>query len=93
MSPVRRQSRRPFGWCSADVMEVRIPKLGVSMSEGTLVEWLGSDGETVAAGAPIYLLETDKVESEIESPMGGVVRLLVPHGETYAVGTLIAELT
>lgn len=72
--------------------EIRIPKLGVAMTEGTLVEWLVVDGEAVSLGAPIYRLETDKVENEIEAPVDGTVRLIAEAGESYAVGTVIATI-
>ena len=52
---------------------LNIPKLGVSMTEGTLVEWLVADGATVDAGDVIYRLETDKVENDVEAPVAGVV--------------------
>jgi pyruvate/2-oxoglutarate dehydrogenase complex dihydrolipoamide acyltransferase (E2) component len=71
---------------------IRIPKLGVGMSEGTLVQWLVEDSATVAAGDLLYQLETDKVENEIEAPAAGVIRLLAPAGEVYPVGTQIAEI-
>jgi pyruvate/2-oxoglutarate dehydrogenase complex dihydrolipoamide acyltransferase (E2) component len=71
---------------------ISIPKLGVAMTEGSLVEWLVEDGATVAAGEPLYLLETDKVENEIEAPTSGVVRVMVAAGAVYPVGTKIAEI-
>ena len=74
-------------------MEIRIPKLGVSMTEGVLVEWLVEDGDPVSCGTPIYRLETDKVENDIEAPAPGVIRLVAVAGETYSVGTLVAELS
>ena len=46
---------------------ISIPKLGVSMTEGTLVEWLVSDGQQVQAGDVLYRIETDKVENDIEA--------------------------
>ena len=46
---------------------INIPKLGVSMTEGTLVEWLVSDGDQVSEGQPLYVIETDKVENEVEA--------------------------
>ena len=73
-------------------MEIRIPKLGVAMTEGTIVQWLVDDGAAVAAGEPLYVLETDKVENEIESPTTGVVRIVGTPGEVYDVGTLIATI-
>ena len=73
-------------------MNICIPKLGVAMTEGTIVEWLVADGATVAAGQPIYVLENEKVENEIEAPVAGVVRLVATAGEVYGVGTLIATI-
>ncbi len=71
---------------------ISIPKLGVSMTEGTLVEWLVVDGQTVAAGDLLYRVETDKVENEIEAPVAGVVRITGEEGETYDVGTQIGSI-
>ena len=71
---------------------ISIPKLGVSMTEGTLVEWMVSDGQQVRAGDVLYRLETDKVENDIEAPVAGVVRLTGVAGETYEVGTQIGTI-
>jgi pyruvate/2-oxoglutarate dehydrogenase complex dihydrolipoamide acyltransferase (E2) component len=72
--------------------EINIPKLGVAMTEGTLVEWAVPDGSAVEAGQVIYTLETDKVENEMEAPVAGILRHHGEEGETYPVGTLIAEI-
>lgn len=74
-------------------MELRIPKLAVSMTEGTLTEWLVEDGTAVDAGTPLYVIETDKVETEVEAPVAGTIRILVPAGDTHPVGALIAEMS
>ena len=71
---------------------INIPKLGVSMSEGTLVEWLVEDGEQVTEGQLLYRIETDKVENDVEAPISGVVRITGEEGETYAVGDPIGEI-
>lgn len=71
---------------------ISIPKLGISMTEGHLTEWHVQDGETVAAGALLYTLETDKTENEIEAPVGGVVHIHAVAGETYPVGTQIGHI-
>jgi pyruvate/2-oxoglutarate dehydrogenase complex dihydrolipoamide acyltransferase (E2) component len=71
---------------------IKVPKLGVTMEEGTLSSWLVQDGEKVAVGQPLYVLETDKVEQEVDSSAEGVVHHLVEAGETLAVGTPIAEI-
>jgi pyruvate/2-oxoglutarate dehydrogenase complex dihydrolipoamide acyltransferase (E2) component len=62
------------------------------MSEGTLVEWLVSDGDAVQAGDILYRIETDKVENEIEAPVAGTVRITGVEGETYDVGTQIGSI-
>jgi pyruvate/2-oxoglutarate dehydrogenase complex dihydrolipoamide acyltransferase (E2) component len=71
---------------------INIPKLGVSMSEGTLIEWLVPDGSTVSEGQEIYRLETDKVENDVESPASGTLRITGIEGEIYAVGDSIGEI-
>lgn len=69
--------------------EVRLPQLGFSVSEGTLVEWLVRDGERVSVGAALFSLENDKALQEIESPAAGTLRILRQAG-TYEVGELLA---
>jgi pyruvate dehydrogenase E2 component (dihydrolipoamide acetyltransferase)/2-oxoglutarate dehydrogenase E2 component (dihydrolipoamide succinyltransferase) len=73
-------------------LPINIPKLGVSMVEGTLIEWLVADGESVSPGQVLYRLETDKVESDIEAPVAGVVHRIGEEGETYPVGTQIGTI-
>lgn len=69
-----------------------IPKLQMSTTEGTLVEWLVEDGAVVEAGQPIYALETDKSVQEITAPESGKLTQKMPAGETYPVGTEIGEI-
>ena len=72
---------------------LKIPKLGMSMNEATIVEWLVADGDSVREGQPLYLLETDKTENEVPSPVAGVITLIGVADETYEVGTVIAEIS
>ena len=72
--------------------ELRIPKLGMSMTEGALQEWLVPDGSSVTAGTLIYALETDKSTTEVEAPEAGTLRQLGVAGETYDIGTLIGTI-
>jgi pyruvate/2-oxoglutarate dehydrogenase complex dihydrolipoamide acyltransferase (E2) component len=62
------------------------------MTEGTLVEWLVTDGDQVTTGQLLYRIETDKVENDVESPADGVVRITGVEGETYDVGAPIGEI-
>lgn len=71
---------------------VTLPKIGFSMNEGVLAEWLVEDGATVSEGQPIYSLESDKSTNEVESPASGTIRILGQIGETYEVGTVLAEI-
>jgi pyruvate/2-oxoglutarate dehydrogenase complex dihydrolipoamide acyltransferase (E2) component len=73
-------------------MEIRIPKLGMEMTEATLAKWLVDDGAPVGQDQPMYLLETDKVESEVSAPIAGVLHHIGDEGATYAVGEVIGEL-
>lgn len=69
-----------------------MPKLGAAMTEGTLAEWLVADGDQVDAGDPLYRVETDKVDNEIESPVAGTVHLAAAAGGVYPVGTPLARI-
>ncbi len=69
-----------------------IPKLEMSMSEGTLAEWKVDDGATVQEGDVIYVLETDKTARDIEAPASGTLIRKAAEGETYACGTEIGEI-
>ena len=71
---------------------VKIPQASVAVTEGTIVRWLVTEGEQVAEGQPLYLLETDKVEIEVESPAAGAVHLLGEAGQTYLVGADIGYI-
>ena len=54
--------------------EIIFPKLGFSMTEGVLAEWLVADGAAVAEGQPLYTIESDKSTNEVEAPAAGVLR-------------------
>ncbi len=73
-------------------VEILIPKLGFSMSEGELSEWLAADGAAVEAGTPLFTLESDKSTTEIEAPASGTLRILKPAGETYEIGTVLGTI-
>ncbi|MGE0543319.1 MAG: 2-oxo acid dehydrogenase subunit E2 [Dehalococcoidia bacterium] len=72
--------------------DVVMPKLGMTMVEGTVEEWLAEDGATVASGQPIFRLVTEKVNFEVEAETGGVLRHAVAAGSTVPTGQLIAYL-
>jgi pyruvate/2-oxoglutarate dehydrogenase complex dihydrolipoamide acyltransferase (E2) component len=70
----------------ADQVAIKIPQAGVAVTEGTIAEWLVADGGQIAAGEPLYRMETEKVEMDVDAPASGVVHILEPAGETFPVG-------
>jgi pyruvate/2-oxoglutarate dehydrogenase complex dihydrolipoamide acyltransferase (E2) component len=72
--------------------QVLVPKIGFSMNEGILTEWLAEDGSTVTEGQPLYALESDKSVQEIEAPTSGKLTIIAKIGETYTVGAVLAEI-
>jgi pyruvate/2-oxoglutarate dehydrogenase complex dihydrolipoamide acyltransferase (E2) component len=72
--------------------EILLPKIGFSMSEGQISEWLVKDGDRVTEGQALYLLEADKSANEVEAPASGTLRILKPAGETYEVGTVLGTI-
>lgn len=72
--------------------DISIPKLGMSMTEATLVEWLVEDGAEVAEGQDLYAVETDKSVQEVQSPVAGTLKIIAAPGEIYEVGHLIATV-
>jgi pyruvate/2-oxoglutarate dehydrogenase complex dihydrolipoamide acyltransferase (E2) component len=72
--------------------EIRIPKLGMSATEMTLVEWMFGDGEAVEKGEVIYTVETDKSTTEIEAQASGTIRPTGEEGKVYKVGDIIGTI-
>ncbi len=75
------------------VVEVSMPQMGISVAEGTILEWRKRRGDWVEADETICDVSTDKVDVEIPSPSAGrLERILVEPGETVSVGTALAQL-
>jgi pyruvate/2-oxoglutarate dehydrogenase complex dihydrolipoamide acyltransferase (E2) component len=72
--------------------EIRIPKLGMSAQEMTLVEWMFGDGEQVSAGEVLYTVETVKTTVEVQAQASGVLRPTGEEGAVYKVGDLIGTI-
>src|SRR6267154_882364 len=74
-------------------IDVVMPQMGVSVSEGTITRWLKQEGEHVEADEPLLEISTDKVDTEVPSPASGIVtQILVQEGETVDVGTKLAQI-
>ena len=78
---------------SATSVQVQMPQMGISVSEGTILEWRKAVGDEVAADEPIADVTTDKVDVEIPCPASGVLAKIVAEpGDTVPVGEVIAEI-
>jgi pyruvate dehydrogenase E2 component (dihydrolipoamide acetyltransferase) len=72
---------------------IKMPQLGETVIEGTILKWLKQEGEQVALDEPLFEISTDKVDTEVPSSAAGTLtKILVPEGETVAVGTEVAEI-
>ncbi len=68
-----------------------LPQLGETVTEGTITRWFKNPGDAISVGEMLYEVSTDKVDSEVPSPMEGVItEIRVPEGETVDVGTVLA---
>src|SRR6266498_1632247 len=74
-------------------VSVTMPRLGESVTEGTVTRWLKQEGERVEADEPLLEVSTDKVDTEIPSPAAGVLaRIVVGEDETADVGSELAVI-
>ena len=70
---------------------ITMPQLGETVVEGTITKWLKKEGDTVARDEPLFEISTDKVDTEVPSPLAGtLVAIRVQEGETVKVGTELA---
>ncbi|MEM1982854.1 MAG: dihydrolipoamide acetyltransferase family protein [Sulfolobales archaeon] len=75
------------------VIEVKMPKLGLTMTKGTIKKWLKTEGDRVGKGEPLFVIETEKISSTVESPATGyLLKILAQAGVTLPVGALVAYI-
>jgi pyruvate dehydrogenase E2 component (dihydrolipoamide acetyltransferase) len=73
--------------------DVTLPQLGETVTEGTITQWFKKVGDSVAEDEPLFEVSTDKVDTEVPSPIAGTVtEIRAEEGETVAVGTVIAVI-
>src|ERR687888_947399 len=76
-----------------DTVQITMPQMGESVSEGTVLTWLKQEGEWVEKDETIVEVSTDKVDAEVPAPASGkLVKILAQEDETVAVGEALAEL-
>src|SRR6188472_1538140 len=75
------------------MVDVAVPQLGESVTEGTITKWLVKEGDAVVKDQPIAEIATDKADSELPAPAGGrVMKLLAKEGDVVPVRTVICQL-
>ena len=73
-------------------VDLKVPASGESITSANVAAWRRNDGDSVVQGEVIVVLETDKVSNELEAPVSGTLKILVPEGEEVAIGTVIAKI-
>src|SRR3954454_2482417 len=77
-----------------EAVEITMPAMGESVSEGVILEWAKQPGDAIAADETIVEISTDKVDAEVPAPASGVMEeILAQPGDTVAVGQVIARMT
>jgi 2-oxoglutarate decarboxylase len=77
----------------AETVEIQMPQMGESVTEGTVLEWHKQEGEFVSEGETVVEVSTDKIDAEVPAPASGVItKILKGPDETIAVGGVLAEL-
>src|SRR5580704_4248975 len=75
------------------MIDVIMPQMGESIVEGTLTKWLKKPGETVERDEPLFEISTDKVDTEIPSPIAGTLgEILVQEGATVGINTVVGRI-
>ena len=69
-----------------------LPRMGQTMTEGTVDNWLKKDGDKVLKGEGVVEITTDKITTTIESPKDGVLQILIDESNTVPVGEIIGEV-
>ncbi|HTL86612.1 MAG TPA: biotin/lipoyl-containing protein, partial [Acidimicrobiia bacterium] len=75
-------------------MDVTMPQLGETVTEGTITRWFKAVGDKIEADEPLFEVSTDKVDSEVPAPQAGFLsEIVVPEGETVPVGARLAVIS
>src|SRR5688572_20043224 len=74
-------------------VEIKVPAVGESITEGVLARWLKKNGEMVRRGDPLFTLDSDKATQDVSSPADGVLSIDVPEGTTVKIGGVVGRIT
>jgi pyruvate/2-oxoglutarate dehydrogenase complex dihydrolipoamide acyltransferase (E2) component len=72
--------------------DIYLPRMGQTMTEGTVEKWLKKDGDIIEKGEGVAEISTDKVTATVESPEAGTLHIIVDEGSTVPVGEVIAQV-
>src|SRR5437016_14644828 len=73
-------------------VEIKVPSVGESITEGVLSRWLKKNGENVRADEPVLELETEKATTEVAAPASGKLVTTVPEGKTVSIGAVVGRI-
>ncbi len=73
-------------------IEIKVPSVGESITEGVLAHWLKKDGDVVRADEPLFELETEKATTEVAAPAAGKLTITTPEGQTVAIGSVVGRI-
>ena len=77
-----------------DLIEIEMPKMGESVMEGTIIKWYKRVGDKVGKDETLFEISTDKVDTEVPSPVEGIIaEILIGEQETVEVGTIVAKIS
>ncbi len=92
--PAEKTSKQKVTAPSGNLLDIKMPKMGESVMEGTIIKWHKKAGDKIKKDEVMYEISTDKVDTEVPSPAEGVVaEILVAEQETVEVGTVVAKLS
>lgn len=74
------------------MIEIKIPEVGESVQEALLAQWARQDGDSVRKDDVLLVIETEKVTFEISAPADGILKILVPEGQTVRIGTVVGQI-
>src|SRR4051812_4637980 len=73
-------------------VEIKVPSVGESISEGSIARWLKKEGDRVKQDDPLFELETEKATTEVPAPTAGVLHITVKEGEKVAIGSVVGSI-
>uniref|UniRef100_UPI000A7CDEB1 biotin/lipoyl-containing protein n=1 Tax=Desulfosarcina cetonica TaxID=90730 RepID=UPI000A7CDEB1 len=73
-------------------IEIKIPSVGESVQEAVLAEWFKQDGDAVHKDEPLFVIETDKVTLEVVAEADGILKIIVPAGQTVSIGAVVGSI-